>query len=284
MIAALNGRHVPSGPSGSPTRGRVDVLPTGRNFYSVDPRALPSELSWEVGCRLADALLDRFRAETGELPQMVGLVAWGTSAMRTQGDDVAEILALIGVRPTWHPESRRVTGIEVIPLEELGRPRIDVTVRISGFFRDAFPHLVVLLDDAVARVAALDEPAEQNYVAAHARDDAERLASELGDQAWRQATMRVFGSKPGHLRRGAAAARRTPATGAATPTSPRSTRPGAASPTGAGSRARAPATPCATASAASRSRSRTSTRASTTSSTRTTTTSTTAAWSRPCAR
>jgi cobaltochelatase CobN len=197
VIAALNGQHVPSGPSGSPTRGRVDVLPTGRNFYSVDPRALPSALSWEVGVRLADALLDRFRAETGELPRMVGLVAWGTSAMRTQGDDVAEILALIGVRPTWHPESRRVTGIEVIPLEQLGRPRIDVTVRISGFFRDAFPHLVVLLDDAIARVAALDEPADQNFVAAHARDDAERLAAELGEASWRRATMRVFGSKPG---------------------------------------------------------------------------------------
>src|SRR6476659_7960204 len=156
VVAALHGRHVPAGPSGAPTRGRIDVLPTGRNFYSVDPRALPSELSWEVGCRLADALLDRFRSETGELPRMVGLVAWGTSAMRTQGDDVAEILALLGVRPTWHPESRRVTGISVIPLAELGRPRIDVTVRISGFFRDAFPHVVDLLDDAVQLVAALD--------------------------------------------------------------------------------------------------------------------------------
>jgi cobaltochelatase CobN len=173
------------------------VLPTGRNFYSVDPRALPSELSWEVGRRLADALLDRHRSETGELPRMVGLVAWGTSAMRTQGDDVAEILALLGVRPTWHPESARVTGIETIPLEELGRPRIDVTVRISGFFRDAFPHLVRLLDDAVATVAALDEPDELNHVAAHARADAQRLAAELGDGAWRQATTRVFGSKPG---------------------------------------------------------------------------------------
>jgi cobaltochelatase CobN len=198
VLAALHGRHVPAGPSGAPTRGRVDVLPTGRNFYSVDPRALPSELSWEVGQRLAGALLERHRRETGELPRMVGLVAWGTSAMRTHGDDVAEILALLGVRPTWHPESRRVTGIEVVPLEELGRPRIDVTVRISGFFRDAFPHLVRLLDDAVAAVAALDEPAEQNYVAAHARADAERLAAELGaEPAWRSATTRVFGSKPG---------------------------------------------------------------------------------------
>jgi cobaltochelatase CobN len=198
VLAALGGRHVPAGPSGSPTRGRLDVLPTGRNFYSVDPRALPSELSWEVGQRLADALLERHRRETGELPHMVGLVAWGTSAMRTQGDDVAEILALLGVRPTWHAESRRVSGIEVIGLEELGRPRIDVTVRISGFFRDALPHLVALLDDAVAAVAVLDEPADANYVAAHVRGDAERLAAELGGEgAWRRATTRVFGSKPG---------------------------------------------------------------------------------------
>jgi cobaltochelatase CobN len=198
VLAALHGRHVPAGPSGSPTRGRLDVLPTGRNFYSVDPRSLPSELSWEVGQRLADALLERHRRETGELPHMVGLVAWGTSAMRTQGDDIAEIFALLGVRPKWHPESRRVTGIEVIAPEELGRPRIDVTVRISGFFRDAFPHLIALLDDAVAAVAVLEEPDESNFVAAHARADAERLAAELGaDGAWRRATTRVFGSKPG---------------------------------------------------------------------------------------
>jgi cobaltochelatase CobN len=198
VVAALNGRHVPAGPSGAPTRGRIDVLPTGRNFYSVDPRALPSELSYEVGCKLADALLERHRRETGELPRMVGLVAWGTAAMRTQGDDVAEILALLGVRPTWHPESRRVTGIEVVSLHELGRPRIDVTVRISGFFRDAFPHLVALLDDAVARVAGLDEPESMNFVAAHARADAQRLAAQLGAQAaWRRATTRIFGSKPG---------------------------------------------------------------------------------------
>lgn len=198
VLAALHGRHVPAGPSGSPTRGRLDVLPTGRNFYSVDPRSLPSELSWEVGQRLADALLERHRRETGELPRMVGLVAWGTSAMRTQGDDIAEIFALLGVRPKWHPESRRVTGIEVVPLDQLGRPRIDVTVRISGFFRDAFPHVIGLMDDAVAAVAVLDEPDESNYVAAHARADAERLAAELGAVgAWRRATTRVFGSKPG---------------------------------------------------------------------------------------
>ncbi len=198
VVRALTGHHVQSGPSGAPTRGRPDVLPTGRNFYSVDPRALPSELSWEVGCRLADALLERHRETTGELPRMVGLVAWGTAAMRTGGDDVAEILALLGVRPTWNPLSRRVTGVEVIGLDQLGRPRIDVTVRISGFFRDAFPQLVALIDDAVAAVAALEEPDESNFVAAHARADAARLAGELDRAgAWRQATTRVFGSKPG---------------------------------------------------------------------------------------
>jgi len=198
IVAALDGRHVPAGPSGAPTRGRVDVLPTGRNFYSVDPRALPSQLSWETGQRLARALLDRHVADHDELPRMVGLVAWGTSAMRTQGDDAAEIFALLGVRPVWARESRRVTGIEVVSLEELGRPRIDVTVRISGFFRDAFPHLVRMLDDAVALVAGLDEPAEQNYVAAHAREDAAGLAGELdAEPAWRHATTRIFGSKPG---------------------------------------------------------------------------------------
>jgi cobaltochelatase CobN len=198
IVRALNGRHVASGPSGAPTRGRLDVLPTGRNFYSVDPRSLPSELSWEVGQRLADTVLERHQRDTGALPRMIGLVAWGTSAMRTGGDDIAEILALLGVRPRWHAESRRVTGVEVIPLAELGRPRIDVTVRISGFFRDAFPHLIALLDEAVGTVAALDESDEENYVAAHARADAERLAEEMDQRAaWRRATTRVFGSKPG---------------------------------------------------------------------------------------
>ena len=198
VLRALRGRHVPAGPSGAPTRGRFDVLPTGRNFYSVDPRALPSELSYATGHALAETLLSRHRADTGALPEMVGLVAWGTSAMRTQGDDIAEVLALLGVRPVWHPASRRVTGIEVIPLAELGRPRIDVTLRISGFFRDAFPHLIDLLDDAVTLVAGLDEPDEQNFVAKHARADAARLAGELDRaEAWRRSTTRIFGSKPG---------------------------------------------------------------------------------------
>ena len=198
VLGALRGRHVPAGPSGAPTRGRFDVLPTGRNFYSVDPRALPSELSYATGVKLADAVLERHVADTGALPQMIGLVAWGTAAMRTQGDDAAQVLALLGVRPTWHEASRRVTGLQVVPLEELGRPRIDVTLRISGFFRDAFPHLIALLDDAVTMVAALDEDDEQNFVARHARAQAAQLAGELDQaEAWRRCTTRIFGSRPG---------------------------------------------------------------------------------------
>ncbi|MGH8898530.1 MAG: cobaltochelatase subunit CobN [Egibacteraceae bacterium] len=191
LLDGLDGRYVPAGPSGSPTRGRVDVLPTGKNFYSVDPKGLPSELSWAVGQRLADDLCARYRRETGEWPTSIGIVVWGTSAMRTHGDDIAEVLALLGVRPRWHPETRRVTGLELVSLDELGRPRVDVTVRISGFFRDAFPHLVQLMDDAVAMVASVAETAEQNPVAAHVRAD---LAAGVDR---RRATARVFGSKPG---------------------------------------------------------------------------------------
>jgi cobaltochelatase CobN len=191
VLHALDGGYVPAGPSGSPLRGLVNVLPTGRNFYSVDPKAVPSRLAWDTGQAMADSLLARYRADTGDWPRSVGLSVWGTSAMRTSGDDIAEVLALLGVRPNWDEASRRVTGLEPIPLAELGRPRIDVTVRISGFFRDAFPHVVAMLDDAVRLVAGLDEPDEDNYVRAHVRAD----VAEHGDE--RRAAMRVFGSKPG---------------------------------------------------------------------------------------
>lgn len=190
-VHALSGGFVPAGPSGSPLRGLVNVLPTGRNFYSVDPKAVPSRLAWETGQALADSLLERYRTDEGGWPESVGLSLWGTSAMRTAGDDVAEALALLGVRPVWDEASRRVTGLEPVALEELGRPRIDVTLRISGFFRDAFPHVIGLLDDAVRLVASLDEPAEQNHVRAHAQAD---LAAH-GDE--RRATTRIFGSRPG---------------------------------------------------------------------------------------
>ncbi|MET9971112.1 cobaltochelatase subunit CobN, partial [Streptomyces sp. NPDC006356] len=190
-LHALNGGFVPAGPSGSPLRGLVNVLPTGRNFYSVDPKAVPSRLAWETGQALADSLLERYRTDNGEWPTSVGLSLWGTSAMRTAGDDVAEALALLGVRPVWDDASRRVTGLEAIPYEELGRPRIDVTLRISGFFRDAFPHTIGLLDDAVRLAASLEEPAEVNHVRAHVQAD---LAAH-GDE--RRATTRIFGSRPG---------------------------------------------------------------------------------------
>ncbi|MEU6315696.1 cobaltochelatase subunit CobN [Streptomyces sp. NPDC047014] len=192
VVAALDGRFIPAGPSGSPLRGLVNVLPTGRNFYSVDPKAVPSRLAWETGQALAESLLTRYREDhDGEWPASVGLSLWGTSAMRTAGDDVAEALALLGVRPVWDEASRRVTGLEAIPLVELGRPRIDVTLRISGFFRDAFPHVIGLLDDAVRLAAALEEPESENYVRAHAQAD---LAVH-GDE--RRATTRIFGSRPG---------------------------------------------------------------------------------------
>jgi cobaltochelatase CobN len=178
-LHALAGGYVPAGPSGAPTRGMAHVLPTGRNFYSVDPKTLPTAIAFEVGWSLAQQVVERHRAATGEWPRSIGLVVWGTAAMRTHGDDIAQALALLGVRPTWAEESGRVTGLEVIPRHELGRPRIDVTLRISGFFRDAFPHLVHLFDDACALVAALDELPEDNFVRAH------------GDEP------RVFGAKPG---------------------------------------------------------------------------------------
>lgn len=164
LVGGLAGRHVPAGSSGSPTRGGAHVLPTGRNFYSVDPRAIPSALAWDVGRKLADRLLQRHVEETGTYPRTVGVVVWGTANMRTQGDDIAEVLALLGVRPVWHEHSGRVEGLEVIPLAELGRPRVDVTVRISGFFRDAFPEVVDLLDDAVHLVGTLEEAERDNPI------------------------------------------------------------------------------------------------------------------------
>ncbi|MFW6774377.1 cobaltochelatase subunit CobN [Nocardioides sp. CPCC 205120] len=191
VLHALDGGFVPAGPSGSPLRGLVNVLPTGRNFYTVDPRAVPSRLAYDTGVAMAESLLARHREDTGDWPRSVGLSAWGTSAMRTSGDDVAEVLALVGVRPTWDEASRRVNGLVPVPLDELGRPRIDVTLRISGFFRDAFPHVVDMLDDAIRLVADLDEPDELNFVRAHARADLEAHGDE------RRATTRIFGSAPG---------------------------------------------------------------------------------------
>ena len=186
----------------------ANILPTGRNFYSVDPKTIPSPAAWETGKQLAQSLLDKYLEEEGAYPEMVGLVVWGTSAMRTHGDDIAQILHLLGVRPKWQAESRRVQGLEVIPLEELGRPRIDVTVRISGFFRDAFPNLINLLDQGVEMVAALDESPTDNYIVKHLSEDLSRAeerphpsplaeGEETYDERRSQSLYRIFGSKPG---------------------------------------------------------------------------------------
>lgn len=200
LLHGLSGGYIPPGPSGAPTRGMAHILPTGRNFYAVDPRALPSKAAWEVGQQLAREVLDRHKKETGTYPESVGISIWGTSAMRTHGDDAAEVLALMGVRPIWQDESRRISGLEVIPLEELGRPRIDVTTRISGFFRDAFPHLIEMLDDAVQKVIALDEPLELNFVRKHYLEDLSELQKDDNlsvEEAEEKAAYRIFGAAPG---------------------------------------------------------------------------------------
>ncbi len=199
LVRALDGRYVPAGPSGAPTRGMAHVLPTGRNFYAADPRALPSQAAWLVGQQLAEELLRRHREDEGGYPESVGISIWGTSAMRTYGDDVAEVFALLGVRPRWQPENHRLIGIDLIPLAELERPRIDVVCRISGFFRDAFPHLIASIDEAVRLVATLDEPPEQNFV--RKRYLAARAAHAAGGvsagEAEQRALRRIYGPKPG---------------------------------------------------------------------------------------
>ena len=199
LLRGLDGQFVPAGPSGAPTRGMANILPTGRNFYSVDPKTIPSPTAWDMGVGLADALLAVYMEEEGAYPEMVGLVIWGTSAMRTHGDDIAQVFSLLGVKPVWQQESRRVSGLEVIPLSELGRPRIDVTVRISGFFRDAFPNLIELIDQAVELVASLDESPEHNMVVKHFQEDraADQSTGENTDSESNPALYRIFGSKPG---------------------------------------------------------------------------------------
>jgi cobaltochelatase CobN len=179
LLKGLSGKRVSPGPSGAPTRGRLDVLPTGRNFFSLDNRTVPTPTAWTLGQKSAEGLLKRHFQDTGQHLKNAGLSAWGTANMRTGGDDIAQAMALIGAKPVWDSASWRVTGYEIIPMAKLGRPRVDVTLRISGFFRDAFPVQIELLDKAMRAVAALDEPVEDNPMVAH-RD-----------------THRIFGAKPG---------------------------------------------------------------------------------------
>ena len=183
LLTALDGKFVPPAPSGAPTRGRLDVLPTGRNFFSVDSRAVPTPTAWALGWKSANLLIEKHLQTHGDWPRTMLLTAWGTANMRTGGDDIAQALALMGVKPKWDSANRRVTGFEVLPEGVLGRPRVDVTLRISGFFRDAFPQLISLVDSAAKAVMALDESEAQNPAAARAKREGN--------------TSRVFGSKPG---------------------------------------------------------------------------------------
>ena len=199
LLAGLDGRFVPPGPSGAPSRGRPEVLPTGRNFYSIDTRAVPTQAAWQLGWKSAALLLERHAQEYGNYPARVALSAWGTANMRTGGDDIAQALALIGARPVWERSSGRVTGFEILPASVLDRPRVDVTLRVSGFFRDAFPGLIDLFNSAARAVAALDEPASVNPLAPRVADDRRALEAQgvPPHEADRRAGYRVFGSKPG---------------------------------------------------------------------------------------
>jgi len=199
LLRGLDGRFVKPGSSGAPTRGRLDVLPTGRNFYSVDSRAVPTPAAWHLGRKSAEMLIERYLQDEGDWPKAVVLSAWGTANMRTGGDDIAQALALIGANPVWDQASHRVTGIEVIPADLLDRPRVDVTLRVSGFFRDAFPAQIDLYDRAVREVAAMDEPDHLNPIRARINEDKARLVEDGHDPvtAGRRASFRVFGSKPG---------------------------------------------------------------------------------------
>ena len=199
ILQALDGRFVAPGPSGAPTRGRPDVLPTGRNFYSLDSRSLPTRAAWELGRKSAERVIERYTQDHGDWPKAIALSAWGTSNMRTGGDDIAQALALMGAAPLWEPASGRVTGFEIIPLAKLGRPRVDVTFRVSGFFRDAFPAQMDLLDSAARAISDLDEDADDNPIAGTMKHDVSKWQSEglTPEQAKHLASARIFGSKPG---------------------------------------------------------------------------------------
>ena len=199
LLNALDGKYIPSGASGAPTRGRPEVLPTGRNFYSVDIRGIPTETAWEVGSNAAEVLIERYTQENGEYPQSLAISIWGTSTMRTGGDDIAQVMALMGVRPVWDGISRRVVDFEVMPAAILNRPRVDVTVRISGFFRDSFPNIVSLLNKVTQTVANLPEAEDVNPLAGHVQQEQELLQKQGIDPetAQKQAGYRIFGSKPG---------------------------------------------------------------------------------------
>ncbi|AUX10812.1 cobaltochelatase CobN [Halalkaliarchaeum desulfuricum] len=195
---ALEGGYVPPGGSGAPTRGGVDLLPTGRNFYTLDPRKVPARSAWEVGREVTEGVLERHHEEHGEYPEEIGVVAWGTPTVRTRGETIAQVLAAMGVRPVW-TDAGRIEGVEPIPISELRRPRVDVTTRVSGLFRDAFPAAASVIHEAIETVVGLEEPHEHNYVKKHVEEDAASFEREGLDRAEAReaATRRVFTTTPG---------------------------------------------------------------------------------------
>jgi cobaltochelatase CobN len=206
-LAAMEGRFVAAGPSGAPSRGQVEVLPTGRNFFSVDPQKIPTPAAWKVGQALGEAMLERHLEDHQRYPDNIGFILWASPIMRSKGDDVAEILWLMGLKPIWQKGSGNVIGLEIISLKDLGRPRLDVTPRISGIFRDAFPNVVELLDKGVRMIAALKEKPSLNYLRAHVLDDMAVYKQDgmSEEDAFRQATLRMFGAPPGAYGAGVAA-------------------------------------------------------------------------------
>ncbi|MDD1725014.1 MAG: cobaltochelatase subunit CobN, partial [Methanospirillum sp.] len=200
MGLGLAGGYVPPGPSGDPTRGNAHLLPTGKNCYSIDPATIPTPSAWRTGKELADQMIERYISQEGTYPERVGIVVWATDTMRTGGDDIAYILSLMGLRPVWSHRGGTVTGLEIIPVSELDRPRIDVTLRISGLFRDAFPNLVDMIDKGVEICASLDESAESNYLAAHLKHDLlKKLAEGISPETAREMSLiRIFGDPPGN--------------------------------------------------------------------------------------
>ena len=194
---ALQGTYVEPGPGGAPSSGQVDVLPTGRNFYGLDERALPTKIAYQLGIALADQVIADYILNEQRYPETVGIILWASSNSRSHGQCLGEFLYLLGVRPKWQSNGR-ISGLEVIPLEELQRPRIDVMGRISGLIRDMMPTAISWLDKAVELVADLDESLEDNYVKKHIHDDVDWLVEQGEDPllATKKARLRIFGDPP----------------------------------------------------------------------------------------
>ena len=185
LIAGLDGKRIAPGPAGAPARGRQDVLPTGRNLYTADPRMLPTQTAMDLGALAADEVIRLYLQNHGEMPRAIVLDLWGSATLRTGGEEIAQGFALMGCRPTWDHATGRVIGIQVLPLARLGRGRVDVTWRISGLFRDLFPAQIALIDAATRAVAAREEADEDNPLATTRRSAGDTLIPA-----------RIFGTAP----------------------------------------------------------------------------------------